>query len=58
MDDGEYLDGTLTSPELALGQDIPNLLGANSIILKEGVYDMVQDEGTGYYSITIDASIQ
>ncbi|UTW66899.1 hypothetical protein KFE94_01935 [bacterium SCSIO 12643] len=58
FDEGGYIDGTFTAPELELGEEIAELLGVNSIILIEGVYDMIEDEATGGYKVTVDVIIE
>lgn len=58
FDEGGYLNGTFTAPELELSEEITDLLGVNSITLIEGVYDMIEDGPTGHYKVVVDVVIQ
>jgi hypothetical protein len=58
FNEGGYLNGTFTAPELALDGDIAGLLGVNSITLVAGVYDMIEDRPTGHYKVVVDVVIQ
>ena len=58
FNEGGYLDGTFSIPELTLDENISNSFGASAITLMEGVYDMVTDGSTGHYTIVVDVVVQ
>lgn len=58
FNEGGYLDGTFSIPELTLDENIANSLGVNAITLMEGVYHMVTDGTTGHHTIVVNVIVQ
>lgn len=56
--EGGYIDGKFTTPEFDLDTELAEALGADRVTIKDGVYDMAEDESTGEYSVVIDVVIE